>query len=530
MRAEELAQFLVPLFGPRHGPQELRPEPSSPNSTTERYWLATPALATLVGMWITAAAPVAPVNRAALPLVLVGAFVTILDFFIVNVAIPSVQDDLGASAAEIQFVVAGYGLAYAVGLITGGRLGDIFGRRRMFIIGLAGFTAASVACGVAQTAVALVVSRVCQGIFAAVLFPQVLSILNVTYVGVARARAFTALAVTLGLAAASGQLIGGVLITTDTLGLSWRGCFLINLPIGVVALVLAARVLPESRSDTAGRLDLNGVALITAGLLLLVLPLVEGREAGWPAWSFGCLVAAPAVVGGFVLHQRHAAENGGTPLLDLGLFRQRSFVVGIGVILAFYAGLASLFLVLAVYLQDGQGYRALDAGLVFVPFAAGFFLTSLTADRIASRWGHQTLALGAVILAATYLILVPLVGAHPNAISGWILTPPLFGIGVGQGLVMGPVISLVLSGVRADDAGSASGVLATVQQVAGALGVALIGIVFYDTLGTHPRPGRPYAAALQHGLYYLATLSIIVAVLVQLLPARRAPTHNPAAK
>jgi len=455
---------------------------------------------------------------------------TILDFFIVNVAIPSVQASLSANPAQIQLVVACYGLAYAACLITGGRLGDTNGRRRMFRIGLLAFTLASVGCGLAPTATLLVAARAAQGMAAAMLFPQVLSILNVTYTGADRPRAFTAFAMTLGLAAVSGQLIGGVLISANVLGLGWRGCFLINAPVGTAAWVLARRFVPESRSDTANRLDLLGAVLVTAGLALLVLPLVQGREAGWPGWAFGCLAGSLVVLAGFASYERRLSRRGGAPLVVPALFRQQSFVVGIVIVIAFYAGLASLFLVFAVYLQEGQGFTPLAAGVAFVPLAIGFFVTSVNATRLAALFGRQALALGALLMAASYLILMLVIGTAGRHVNGWDLAPALLLNGLGEGAVMGPVIALVLAGVRPEHAGSASGILTTAQQVAGALGVALIGIVFYGALGAHPHPGAPYTVAFRHGLVYTLVLVLAVAALVQVLPRPVPQAARPASE
>jgi len=455
---------------------------------------------------------------AALPVVLAGAFMTILDFFIVNVAIPSIQSDLGATAAQIQLVVAGYGLAYAVGLITGGRLGDIAGRRRMFIIGLIAFTVTSAACGLAPSALMLVVARIAQGLSSALMFPQVLSILNVTFEGEARARAFTAFGVTLGLAAVSGQLLGGLLIAGDVFGLGWRACLLINVPVGLVAVAATRALVPESRSPTAGHLDLPGAVVASAGAALLVFPLVEGRQFGWPWWSLLSLVAAPLALLAFVMLERRVAATGRSPLVELALFRQRAFVVGTAVVLVFYGGLASLFLVLAVYLQEGQGFGALTAGLAFLPLGCGFFITSVNAQRLARRFGRQALALGAGLMGLSYLVLIPVVNAGGDRINGWALAPGLLLNGLGEGAVMGPLIAAVLAGVRAEDAGAASGVLATVQQIAGALGVAVIGLIFYGSLGRRPHAGVPYARAFDHSLMYTLVLVLVVAALVQLLP------------
>ncbi|WIM92811.1 MFS transporter [Actinoplanes oblitus] len=443
---------------------------------------------------------------------------TILDFFIVNVAIPSIQEDLRANAAEIQLVVAGYGLAYAIGLITGGRLGDIVGRRRMFAIGLLAFVLSSAACGLAPTATMLVAARVLQGLSAAMLFPQVLSILNVTYTGRDRAPAFTAFGVTLGLAAVCGQLIGGLLIYADVLGLSWRSCFLINVPVGLAALALTRPLVPESRSDTARKLDLGGVALSTVGLVLLLFPLVQGRQAGWPAWAFVSLALSVVVLALFVRYEWRLAARGGAPLVEPKLFGESSFVAGITIVLAFYAGLASLFLVLAVYLQEGERFDALRAGVTFVPLAVGFFLTSVNATRLAKLFGRQALAIGAVLMALSYAVLIPVVGSAGAHVSGWSLAPGLLLNGLGEGAVMGPIIALVLAGVKPEYAGSASGVLTTVQQIAGALGVAVIGIIFYGALGTHPQGATVYAHAFQRGMVYTLVLVVLVAVLVQFLP------------
>jgi MFS family permease len=265
---------------------------------------------------------------SALPVVLVGTFVAVLDFFIVNVALPSMQGDLHASNGAIEWVVAGYGLTSAAGLITAGRLGDRYGRRRMFSLGLALFTLASAACGVAPGAGALVAARLVQGLAASLMTPQVLSIIGVVYQGEERVKALSAFGMTMGLAAVGGQLIGGALVQADPAGLGWRTCFLINLPIGVAALALAPRLVPESRAERASGLDSVGTLLVTLGLLSVLFPLVEGRQHGWPEWTWVSLAVAPVLLGAFALHQRALRRRGGAPLLDLGLFRERSCGAG----------------------------------------------------------------------------------------------------------------------------------------------------------------------------------------------------------
>ncbi|MFB6710695.1 MULTISPECIES: MFS transporter [unclassified Streptomyces] len=456
----------------------------------------------------------------ALPVILAGTFMVVLDFFIVNVAIPAVQSELGASTAQVQLIVAGYGLAYACGLITAGRLGDIFGRRRLYVIGLLLFTAASLVCGIAPDAPVLVLARVAQGIGAAVLSPQVLTILGVTYTGASRARAFTAYGLVLASASVGGQLIGGALIQADVAGLGWRSCFLINVPIGAAALLLTPKLISESRAEGASRLDIPGMVLVTLGLVAVVLPLVEGREAGWPAWTWVCLILAVPFLGAFLLHQRRLSASGGSPLLDPGLFRQRAFTVGLLAVIVFYSGMASFFLVLALYLQQGRGLSALDSGLTFTVMGVGFFVTSVSGRRLGAWLGRQALALGGVLIAVGQLLLfltVSRIGVEGNI---WLLAPALLLDGAGMGMVMAPLNSTVLAGIPPRLAGAASGVLTTMMQVGNALGVALIGIIYYGSVDAAPASA---ADGLDAGLVYLAALALVLVVAIQLLPGKPAP-------
>lgn len=355
---------------------------------------------------------------AALPVVLAGLFIATLDFFIVNVALPAIQRDLHAGSAAVQFVVAGYGLAYAAGLITGGRLGDIHGRRRMFGLGVGLFTLASAACGLAPSPGVLVTARVAQGVAAALLSPQVLSLLGVLYTGAARARAFTAYGLTLGVAGVAGQLLGGLLIDADIAGAGWRACFLINVPVGAAVLVLVPRLLPESTAGGDRRLDLTGVALVTLGLLAVIAPLIEGRAQGWPAWTWGCLACIVPLTVVFIAQQRRRVARGVAPLIDLALFGKRVFTVGVTAVLVFQAGIASYFLTLALYLQDGRGLDPLASGCVFSVLGLGFFVASLYGRRAAGRLGRQALALGGVVMAAG-LALVAFALARIGA-GGWL--------------------------------------------------------------------------------------------------------------
>jgi MFS family permease len=389
-----------------------------------------------------------------------GTFLVVLDFFIVNVALPSMQRELLASTATLQLVVAGYGLATAAGLITGGRLGDL------------------------------------------------------AYTGEDRARAFAAYGLTLGLGATLGQLVGGLLIHADLGGLGWRSCFLINVPIGLLALVLAPRVIPPLANSSTSRLDLVGMLLVAAGSVAVVLPLVEGREQGWPLWSWLCLAAALPLLAAFAFQQRRLAASGGAPLVAPALLANRRFVMGLFTTLAFYVGNASLYFVLALYLQQGLALDPLTSGIVFTSLAVGFFATSMAGARLARRFGGKPpIAFGALVLAAGHALqFVNVVGwlGHSHVVA-W-MVPLLLLQGAGLGMVMAPLVSTVLAGLPPQHAGVASGVLSMVQQASNALGVALIGILFYGRLGNAP-DAAGYASAFGVALMYLMVSALVVAML-----------------
>ncbi|SNR35167.1 MFS transporter [Actinomadura mexicana] len=450
------------------------------------------------------AAPSPTASIGALLVLLTGVFITTLDFFIVNVAIPDIQHDLRAGATAIQWVVAGFGLALGSGLITGGRLGDLAGRRRMYALGLAVFTIASLACGLAPSPGTLIAARVVQGIAAALLMPQVLGIINGVFTGEARARAFTAYGLALGLGGVFGQLIGGALIQADLFGTGWRSIFLINVPVGVVTLALVRRTVPSQPRTTGTRLDVTGTVLVTLGLIALVLPLIEGRRLGWPAWTWTSLAASAVLLAAFALSQL----RGSAPLVAPALFREPAFRVGSGLALVYTLAMASFFLYLALYLQQGRGLSALESGLLFVALGAGYFAASTRATAIAARLGRQVLALGAAVQAAGCGLLLTAIG---HAI-GW-LVPGLALVGAGMGLVLAPLSALVLSGVTDRHAASAAGVLSTAQQVGNALGVALVGIVFYGALGE-------VADAFRASLFPVMAFCGVTAALAQFLPRR----------
>jgi EmrB/QacA subfamily drug resistance transporter len=453
---------------------------------------------------------------AALAVVLTGTFMVGVDFFIVNVAMPAMQSDLHAGTGAIEWVVAGYGLTFATFLITAGRLGDQLGRRRMFSLGLALFTLASAACGLAPSPAVLVVARLVQGLAAALLSPQVLSIIGVVYQGPDRVRAISIYGIVLGLAAVGGQLIGGVLVQADIAGLGWRSCFLINVPIGLIALAIAARAVPESRAGTVSRLDLVGTALVTLGLVDIVLPLVEGRQHGWPAWTWLCLGAAPITLGLFAVHQRRLSRRGGAPLLDPALFRERAFSAGLVTQLVFFSSMASYFLVLALYLQQGRGLDALQAGLVFTILAAAYLVASAYAPGLTPRLGRRLPAIGGLVLAAGHGLLALSVADIGTGGSVALLVPGMLLEGAGMGLVITPLTSTVLGSLEPENAGAAAGALSTMQQVGNALGVAVTGVIFFGALD------GGFGHAFEVSLIQLVLLGAAVTALTWLLPRREA--------
>jgi EmrB/QacA subfamily drug resistance transporter len=455
---------------------------------------------------------------AALPALLAGAFMVVLDFFIVNVALPSIAADLHASEGSLEWVVAGYGLAFAAFLITAGRLGDEHGRRRVYAIGLVLFTLASLACGLAPTPTALVVARIVQGLAGGIVMPQVLSIIGVTYRGPDNVRALSIYGVVLGLAAVGGQVIGGALVQTDVLGLGWRGCFLINVPIGLAALALTPRVVPESRAERRTGVDALGAALLALGLVAVLLPLIEGRQHGWPAWAWISLGLAPAILGAFVAHQARLRRRGEAALLDLGLFRKPAFSGGLVSQLLLASAQASFFVYLALYLQQGRGLNPLEAGLVFTILAAAYVVVSGPATKLTARHGRAVVGAGGAALAAGLAAMAA--GTADIGVGGsvLVLVPGLLLVGAGIGLCFTPLTSTVMAAIEPERAGAASGAMSTTQQVGYGLGVAITGVIFF----AH----TDIASGFESSLVQLAALAVGIVVATCLLPS--APKARPA--
>jgi EmrB/QacA subfamily drug resistance transporter len=421
-----------------------------------------------------------PRRWLALPVLLTGAFLPILDFSVVNLALPAIRDNLGASASEVQFVISAYAATYAVFLITGGRLGDLLGRRRMFLTGVAGFTVASVLCGIAWSPNVLVSGRILQGLTATAMAPQVLASIRVLFPAAEQGRALGFYGATFGLANICGQLLGGLMVSAHPFGLAWQAIFLINVPIGLAAFVGGMLFLTDSRAAHAQRLDIGGVILLSLTLGLLVYPLIEGRESGWPFWIIAMLLASPLTLAAFVRFEARLSARGGDPLVALHLLRNCDFVIGLVMALAFYM-LSSFYLTFAVYLQSGLHQTPLAAGLATLPFATGFFVASLLSSYVMQWLGGRALTLGFALQVIGFgTVMLAVGGMLPHSLELGLVCG-----GLGFGTVMPSVIKAVIGSIDPRHAGLASGMMISTFQI----GVAMIGGVFYSLLGPRPDAG-----------------------------------------
>lgn len=460
----------------------------------------------------------------ALAIVMTAAFMDLVDVTIVNIAIPSIRRDTGASFSSIQWITAGYALAFAAGLITGGRLGDIHGRKRIFLIGIGGFTLASALCGFAANPEMLVASRILQGGTAALMVPQVLSIVHATFPAHERGKVFGLFGAIVGLGAVSGPLLGALLTEWNIAGLEWRPIFLINLPVGIAGLVLGRKFITESKAPKALRLDLVGVALVTLGLLMLLYPLTRGRELGWPLWGYASMIGSVLVFLALVLFERAKARKDGSPLVELSLFRVKSFAAGIAVQLTFGIGLGIFFLVWTLYMQVGLGWSELRAGTTGVPFSiAVSFAAGISVQKLVPRFGRKVLQAGALLMVAGLLIYIWESDRYGMSIASWQMALPLVVMGIGMGLIVAPLTDAVLSGVPKEHSGSASGLINTVQQMGNALGLGLVSVVFFGSISDRladDEVGPAFAEAFQHSLWWVAGVLAVIFLLMFALPAR----------
>jgi EmrB/QacA subfamily drug resistance transporter len=461
-----------------------------------------------------------------LAVVMTGFFMILLDGTIMNVAIPPLQQDLSASYSQAQWMMSGYALAYGLLLIPAGRLGDRFGHKRLFIAGLMGFTVASILCGTAGGAGQVVLWRAVQGMMAGLMNPAILAMIHTVFPAAERGRAFVWYGATAGVASSLGPVLGGLLIAWDLGGLSWRPIFLLNLPIGLAALAGAVVLLPE-RKGRGGSLDPVGTGLLTLALLLVIYPLIQGYNAGWPGWVFACLGASVPVLGAFAAWEVRRLRTGAAPLINLRLFRVRSFAAGVGITLALFVSFASLQFALSAYLQLGLGASVVVAAMALLPFAIGTSIGSAISNIAVRRLGRRALHLGSALLfvgTAGAILTIRYVGVDVDAL--W-LAPTTLMAGVGTLMVGAPIINIALSDMPSQDAGSVGGVIATAQRVGHSLGIAIVGTALFAALprgaqeATNGTLSHEYTQAIQiAGLYCLGAALVTYLLVFFLSPTR----------
>jgi EmrB/QacA subfamily drug resistance transporter len=460
-----------------------------------------------------------PLRRAWLVLVVV-VIADVMDFIdssIANLAGPSIRADLGGGASTLQWVLSAYTAAFALGLIVSGRLGDILGRRRLFVIGMVGFTVASCACGLAPDPVFLIVARLLQGLFGATMIPQGFALVKIAFPPSHLRRALIPFGPIMGLAGVLGPILAGWLIGLDLFGSQWRAIFLINVPIGLVAVVLALRFLPRhAAEDPRLRIDVLGVTLLTAASALLIVPLVQGRDAGWPVWAYLMMAGSIVALALFVLSERRTAH----PVITPSILRKRSFVVGLLIVASFFGALTGFTLAFNLLLQLGLRWTALHAGLTLIPWALGSAVGTVLAGAVlADRLGRKTLHIGLALAAVGMLGLWWTIAAAP-APTSFTFIPALLVGGFGSGMVFIPLFDYILGDATAEEVGTGSGLLNAVQQFAAAIGAAGLGTVFFARVGA--TDAANYAAAAELVVAITAIAFFVTFVLVWLLPRRRA--------
>src|SRR3954447_3318895 len=446
-----------------------------------------------------------------LAVVLVAEIMDLLDSTVITIAAPTVRAELGGGASAMQWWAAGYTLAFGVLMIVGARLGDIYGRRRVFIVGIAGFTLASTACALAPSPDALIATRVLQGGFGALLIPQGLGVIKNVFPPKEMTGAFAAFGPVMGMAAIAGPILAGWLVTADLLGTGWRMIFLVNVPLGVVGLLGALRFMPESRSSGRLRLDPLGVVLISAASLCIIYPLVQGRELGWPDWTFALIAAGIGLLGFFALAERRAH---GTPMIEPSLLRNRAYTSGLLVGLAFFAGFAGLVMVTSLFFQLGLRFSPEHAGLTLIPLSVGVGITAGASYALMPRFGRTVLQ-GGVLLTIVGLAALAWTVTHWGvSVTSLQMAPANLVVGLGLGFVFGPLFNVILAGVHDAEVGSAAGTLNAIQQLGNSIGVALLATIFFSLLGH----GHASPAAMARTVLIAAGLLVLTFGLSFLLP------------
>ena len=460
----------------------------------------------------TQATPATSLGPIGLLVLLCGGFLPILDFFIVNVALPTMDSTLHASAPMLELVVAGYGTAYALMLVIGGRLGDAIGRHRMFVAGVVGFTISSLLCGIAPNVGVLIAARIAQGLSAAMSQPQVLATFQSTLDGPRRARAIALYASMGGIAASVGQLLGGLILQADIAGLSWRPIFLVNVPIGIAVLALSRRFVPATRSPHPASVDLPGTLLLGIAIVGLLVPLTEGRVLHWPAWIWLLLALAAVAATAMVIVERRTERTGRTPLVPPSLVSLGSMRRGLTLAIPFFLGFGAFMFVFALTVQNGLHETALQSGVAITPMAVAFFAGSLMAPRLLARFGRLVVVIGLALQAVGLVWLIDIMHGEWPHVSTLALTPSLAMAGVGQALALVGFFRIILADVPGHLAGIGSGVLVTMQQGSLALGVASLGSLFISLSDS--------SGGMRHAFTVVVAIQAVIAVVIGLLALR----------
>lgn len=460
--------------------------------------------------------------------ILAAILLNLLDSTVVNVAAPAIRADLGGSYSALQWMAAGYTLALAVALLTGGRLGDMFGRKPVLLAGAAGFLATSALCALAWSPETLIAARVAQGLAAAVMVPQGFGLIRDLFGAKDMGKAFALFGPVIGLATILGPVIAGLLVDADLLGSGWRAIFLINMPVGAYALIVGARVLPApSAADRSGGIDVTGMLLGGLGMSMLVYPLVQGRELGWPTWTLAVLAGSVPVLALFALHQLRRSRRGRTPLLRLSVFANRSYSSGVLFVVVFFGTITGFSLAVGLFLQLGLGYTPLSASLAMSSWAIGAFAGSAFSGMAMTRLGRTILHIGLVMMAAGLGGLYAVFEAAGTGLTGWHLAAPLLVFGAGMGMIFVPLFDIIVAGIADHEVGSASAALESIQQLGASLGIAVLGTVFFGAVGA-PAAGHVDPAAALDAAKRVAELTLLltgVAFPVAFLLPHRARAH-----
>jgi EmrB/QacA subfamily drug resistance transporter len=459
--------------------------------------------------------------------ILAATLMNLLDSTIVNVAAPAIHAELGGSYTALQWIAAGYTLALAVGLLTGGRLGDMFGRKRMLMIGIVGFVAASVVCAATPTIETLVIARVVQGLFGAVMIPQGFGLIRDLFPPDQMGKAFGVFGPMIGLATILGPVVAGVLVDADVFGTGWRMIFAINLPLGAFALLAGRIALPDvAPGQAAGRprtLDLPGVVLAAVAMFALVFPLVQGRELGWPAWTVALLAASVPLIGGFVAYQIRRRRSGATPLVELSVFAKRSYTSGVAFVVVFFGAIVGFSLAVGLFLQLGLGYSPTRASMTMAAWAVGAFLGSGFSAGAAAKLGRRILHVGLAIMIVGTAGVYVVFESYGTGIGTWTLTAPLFVFGLGMGMIFVPLFDIIVGRLEDHEVGSASGLLESFQQLGASLGVAVLGTVFFGVVDTRVDI-ESFLSAARHVTVLTVGLTVVAFAMAFLLP-KRARAH-----